>query len=48
MTLAAGFGSLAKQGFNIMGSFDWRDQKVMKATDRSFAAQGYSVPRATI
>ena len=43
-TLAAGFGSLAKQGFNIMGSFDWRDQKVMKATDRSFASTGILGP----
>ena len=44
VTLAAGFGSLAKQGFNIMGSFDWRDQKVMKATDRSFASTGVLGP----
>ena len=44
VTLAGGFGSLAKQGFNVMGSFDWRDQKVMKATDRSFAATGILGP----
>ncbi len=44
VTLAAGFGSLAKQGFNVMGSFDWREQKVMKATDRSFASTGILGP----
>ncbi len=44
VTLLAGFGSLAQQGFNIMGSFDWRDQKVMKATDRAFAATGVLGP----
>ncbi|MEO8186530.1 MAG: TonB-dependent receptor [Burkholderiaceae bacterium] len=43
-TLAAGFGSLATQGFNVMGSFNWRKQKVMKATDRSFASTGILGP----
>ena len=44
VTLAGGFGSMASQGFNIMGSFDWRDQKVMRAPDRSFAATGVLGP----
>lgn len=44
VTLAAGFGSLAKQGFNVMGSFDWREQKVMLATDREFARTGILGP----
>ena len=43
-TLAAGFGSLEKQGFNVMGSIDYREQKVMKATDRSFASTGILGP----
>ena len=43
-TIAAGFGSLATQGFNVMGSFNWRKQKVMKATDRSFASTGVLGP----
>ncbi|MGZ9075191.1 MAG: TonB-dependent receptor [Burkholderiaceae bacterium] len=44
VSLAGGFGSLAKQGFNVMGSLDWREQKVMKATDRSFASTGILGP----
>ena len=44
VSLAAGFGSLEKQGFNVFGSIDYREQKVMKATDRSFASTGILGP----
>lgn len=44
VTLLGGFGSLAKQGFNIMGSFDWREQKVLAAIDRDFSRTGILGP----
>ena len=44
VSLAAGFGSLEKQGFNVFGSIDYREQKVMKATDRGFASTGILGP----
>jgi len=39
-TALAGWGSLDKDRFNIMGSIDYRKQDVMLATDRKFAATG--------
>lgn len=43
-TALAGFGSLDKDRFNIMGSLDYRKQKVMLATDRSFSRTGILGP----
>ena len=39
-TALAGWGSLDKDRFNIMGSIDYRKQDVMVATDRDFAKSG--------
>jgi len=39
-SLVAGFGSLQKQGFNIMASLDYRDQDVVRALDRPFSQSG--------
>jgi iron complex outermembrane receptor protein len=39
-SLVAGFGSLQKQGFNIMASLDYRDQDVVRALDRPFSKSG--------
>ncbi|MDZ7654106.1 MAG: TonB-dependent receptor [Burkholderiaceae bacterium] len=39
-TLAAGFGSLTKDRFNVLATLDWRDQKVVEAAARPFAATG--------
>jgi iron complex outermembrane receptor protein len=39
-TLAAGFGSLTKDRFNVLATVDWRDQKVVEAAARPFAATG--------
>ena len=36
----AGWGSLATNGFNIMGSFDFRNQHVLEASQRKFADSG--------
>ena len=36
----AGWGSLATNGFNIMGSFDYRNQHVLEAAQRDFAKTG--------
>ena len=36
----AGWGSLATNGFNIMGSFDFRNQHVLEAAQRDFAKTG--------
>ena len=38
--LAAGFGSLSKEGFNVMAAFDWRKQTVLTALERSFSKTG--------
>lgn len=38
--LAAGFGSLSKEGFNVMAAFDWRKQTVLTAQERSFSKTG--------
>jgi iron complex outermembrane receptor protein len=35
--LTGGYGSLAKQGFNVMGAFSYTKQDPLKATDRDFA-----------
>ena len=35
-----GWGSLAKEGWNIMGAVDWRKQNVLIAADRDFAKTG--------
>lgn len=34
---AGGFGSLSKQGFNVMGAFSYIKQDPLKATDRDYA-----------
>jgi iron complex outermembrane receptor protein len=39
-SLVAGFGSLAGNGFNVMGVVDWRKQKVLAAVDRKFGSTG--------
>ena len=43
-TALGGFGSLDKDRFNVMGSIDYRKQKVMVATDRNFAKSGILGP----
>jgi iron complex outermembrane receptor protein len=43
-TALAGFGSLDKDRFNVMGSIDFRKQDVMVATDRNFARTGILGP----
>ena len=44
VNLAGGFGSLAKDGFNVMGTVDWRKQKVLAAAERSFSKTGVLGP----
>ena len=39
-SLVAGFGSLDRQGFNVMASLDYRDQEVVRSLDRPYAASG--------
>ena len=39
-SLAAGFGSLNKQGFNLMFTLDYRKQDELRALDRSYASSG--------
>lgn len=39
-SITAGFGSLTENRFNIVGSLDFRKQKVLLAKDRDFAATG--------
>ena len=43
--LVAGFGDLAKQGFNVYGAFNFRDQKPLGGTDRGFMATSYQPAR---
>jgi iron complex outermembrane receptor protein len=38
--IVAGFGSLAKDRFNVMGSVNYRSQEVLEAKDRSFSNTG--------
>ena len=40
ITALAGWGSLEKDKWNIMGSLDWRKQKVLLAQDREFGKTG--------
>ena len=40
LTALAGWGSLEKDRWNIMGSLDWSKQKVLLAQDRNFAKTG--------
>ncbi|MFN9572835.1 MAG: TonB-dependent receptor domain-containing protein [Betaproteobacteria bacterium] len=37
-----GFGSLAKQGFNVYGGFSWRKQDPMFGTDRDFSTRSFN------
>jgi iron complex outermembrane recepter protein len=46
-TLVGGFGSLAKNRFNVFGTVDYRKQKVVEAAQRSFADSGI-LPGSTI
>ena len=39
-TVLAGFGSLARNGFNVYGAIDYRSQKVVEAAQRGFADSG--------
>jgi iron complex outermembrane recepter protein len=39
-SLTGGFGSLDKQGFNIMATVDWRQQDAVMAADRPFGSTG--------
>jgi iron complex outermembrane recepter protein len=43
--LVAGYGSLDKQGFNVMATLDWRKQDAIMAVDRPYAATGNLVAR---
>lgn len=47
MSLTAGFGSLASQGFNVMGVVDYRTQKVVESVMRDFAASGAAFGRTS-
>lgn len=38
--LAAGFGSLSTNGFNLLGTLDWRKQNVVTALERPFSKTG--------
>lgn len=38
--LTVGYGSLEKQGFNVMATLDWRDQEAVLAADRPFGSSG--------
>jgi iron complex outermembrane receptor protein len=40
VSLAAGFGDLAKQGFNVMATFDLRQQERVASLERSFSRTG--------
>lgn len=40
----AGWGSLAKNGWNVMGAIDWRKQKVLEAAQRNFSRTGILGP----
>lgn len=40
VNLAAGFGSLIKDGFNVQAAVDWRKQTVLTALERSFSKTG--------
>jgi iron complex outermembrane receptor protein len=40
VSLVGGFGKLDEQRFNIMGSIDWRKQKVLTAAERNFSKTG--------
>jgi iron complex outermembrane recepter protein len=40
--LMGGFGSLAKQGWNVYGGFNWRKQDPMFGTDRDFSARSFN------
>lgn len=42
--ILAGWGSLAKNGWNVMGAIDWREQKVLEAASRNFARTGVLGP----
>ena len=42
--IIAGWGSLAKEGWNVMGAIDWRKQNVLEAKDREFAKTGVLGP----
>ncbi|UCG96597.1 MAG: TonB-dependent receptor [Burkholderiales bacterium] len=44
VNVVGGFGSLAKEGFNIMGTLDWRKQKVLAAVERKFSRTGVLGP----
>jgi len=39
--LVAGFGDLAKQGFNVYGAFNFRDQKPLGGTERDFMSTAF-------
>ena len=39
-SVIAGYGSLDKQGFNVMATVDWRKQDVIAAIDRPYASSG--------
>lgn len=42
--ILAGWGSLTKEGWNVMGAVDWRKQNVLEAKDREFARTGILGP----
>lgn len=39
-SVTAGFGSLARQGFSVTASLDWRKQNVLTALERAFSKTG--------
>ncbi|MCU0950478.1 MAG: TonB-dependent receptor [Burkholderiaceae bacterium] len=44
-SLIGGIGSLAKQGWNVYGGFNYRKQEPMFGTDRDFSARSYDQAR---
>lgn len=46
--ITAGFGELAKQGWNVFGAFSWRQQKPLAATERDFAKTAVIMDRGVL
>ena len=47
VNLLGGFGSLTKNGFNVMAAVDWRKQRTMEAVARDFSKTGVLGPTRT-
>lgn len=46
--VTAGFGSLAKDGFNIFGGFSYVKEEKIRAVDRDFAATGINLDKGLV